>query len=119
MGRSLRVASALGRMDLQTHVNSPDAAPRQPVQMIAVGASYVFDPGVDGLASIYAARVLERGKDPRSLCAEIRADDLGLADRGPQRRAHVARTRTSRFGRGTAAHLRSQVSPDQSPRPSE
>jgi LysM repeat protein/uncharacterized protein YvpB len=76
----------------------------------AVGASYAFDPGVDGLASIYAARVLERGIDPRALCADIRADRQGLVDRGPQRRALMARTRTSRFGRGTAAHLRLQVS---------
>jgi len=72
---------------------------------IAVGASYAFDPGVDGLASIYAARVLDRGIDPRALCAEIRADRLGLVDRGPQRRAMLERTRTTRFGRGTAAHL--------------
>jgi LysM repeat protein/uncharacterized protein YvpB len=75
-----------------------------------VGASYAFDPGVDGLASIYAARVLERGIDPRALCADIRADRQGLVDRGSQRRALMARTRTSRFGRGTSAHLRLQVS---------
>ena len=31
-----------------------------------VGASYAFDPGADGMAGIYAARVLERGIDPRA-----------------------------------------------------
>jgi LysM repeat protein/uncharacterized protein YvpB len=96
-----------------------DAAPRQLALTTAVGASYAFDPGVDGLASIYAARVLERGIDPRALCAEIRADRLGLVDRGPQRRALLARTRTARFGRGTAAHLQSRVSQDRSSAVSE
>jgi LysM repeat protein len=119
MERSLRVSSGQAHGDLQAQVSTPDAAPRQPVLTTAVGASYAFDPGVDGLASIYAARVLERGIDPRALCAEIRADRLGLVDRGPQRRALLARTRTSRFGRGTAAHLRLQGSPNQPPRPSE
>ena len=120
MERSLRVSSGQAHADLQRVGSArPDAAPRQPVLTTAVGASYAFDPGVDGLASIYAARVLERGIDPRILCAEIRADRLGLVDRGPQRRALLARTRTSRFGRGTAAHLRSQVSSVQQPRSSE
>ncbi len=113
MERSLRVSSGQARLDLHAQVSTASAAPRQPVLTTAVGASYAFDPGVDGLASIYAARVLERGIDPRVLCAEIRADRLGLVDRGPQRRALLARTRTSRFGRGTAAHLRSQASPIQ------
>src|SRR5918998_314438 len=80
-------------------------------------ASHSTVSSADGLASIYAARVLERGVDPRALCAEIRADRLGFVDRGPQRRALMARTRTSRFGRGTAAHLRSQTIPSQPPRP--
>jgi len=119
MERSRHVSSGQARLDLQTHISTPEAAPRQPALTTAVGASYAFDPGVDGLASIYAARVLERGIDPRVLCAEIRADRLGLVDRGPQRRALLARTRTSRFGRGTAAHLRLQNSPNETPRPTE
>src|SRR5687768_13816539 len=116
MERSLRVSSGQAHVDLLD--TTAEAAPRQPVLTTAVGASYAFDPGVDGLAGIYAARVLERGIDPRALCAEIRADRLGLIDRGPQRRALLARTRTSRFGRGTAAHLRLQVSPNQPPQTS-
>jgi hypothetical protein len=119
MERSLRVSSGQSRLDLQTHVSTPEAAPRQSVLTTAVGASYAFDPGVDGLASIYAARVLERGIDPRVLCAEIRADRLGLVDRGPQLRALLARSRASRFGRGTAAHLHLVRFPSQPPRPSE
>src|SRR5918998_527403 len=111
MERSLGVSDVHARLDLHATVGSADAASRQPVLATAVGASYAFDPGVDGLASIYAARVLDRGVDPRALCAEIRADRLGLVDRGPQRRALMARTRTSRFGRGTAAHLGSQTAP--------
>jgi len=93
-------------LDSNGTVSSADAAPRQLLITTAVGASYAFDPGVDGLASIYAARVLDRGIDPRVLCAEIRADRLGLVDRGPQRRVMLERTRSKRFGRGTAAHLR-------------
>src|SRR5918998_212856 len=111
MERSLDVLGGQARLDLLD--STPDAEPPQPVLTTAVGASYAFDPGVDGLASIYAARVLERGIDPRALCADIRADRLGLIDRGPQRRALQARTRTSRFGRGTAGHLRLQASPNQ------
>src|SRR5215216_2604917 len=106
MERSLRVSSGQERSDVHAQASMAGAEPRQPLLTTAVGASYAFDPGVDGLASIYAARVLERGIDPRVLCAEIRADRLGLVDRGPQRRAMLARTRISRFGRGTAAHLR-------------
>src|SRR5215210_3496931 len=105
MEPSIHVSHGEARLDLHVQAGTPDAAPRQSVLTTAVGASYAFDPGVDGLASIYAARVLERGIDPRALCAEIRADRLGIIDRGPQRRALMARTRTSRFGRGTAAHL--------------
>jgi LysM repeat protein/uncharacterized protein YvpB len=77
---------------------------RQPGDATAIGASYVFDPAADGLAGIYARRVLERGIDPRVLCAEVRADRLGVADRGVMPRAG-ARSRLIRFGRGTAAHL--------------
>src|SRR5688500_4131010 len=113
MEQSLRVSGGQAHSDLNSRVGTPDAAPRQPVLTTAVGASYAFDPGVDGLASIYAARVLDRGIDPRALCAEIRADRLGLVDRGPQRRALLARTRISRFGRGTAAHLSSPAFPNQ------
>jgi hypothetical protein len=112
MERSLSVSSGQERSGVGK-ISTASVEPRQPVLTTAVGASYAFDPGVDGLASIYAARVLERGIDPRVLCAEIRADRLGLVDRGPQRRAMLARTRTSRFGRGTAAHLRFQASPNQ------
>ena len=117
MERSLPVSSGPADQDLQTLIHTPEAALRQAVLTTAVGASYAFDPGVDGLASIYAARVLERGIDPRTLCAEIRADRLGLVDRGPQRRALLARTRTSRFGRGTAAHFRLQGASSQPPQP--
>src|SRR5215207_1563799 len=113
MDQSLRVSSGPACLDLHAQVSTASVEPRQSVLTTAVGASYAFDPGVDGLVSIYAARVLERGIDPRVICAEIRADRLGLVDRGPQRRALLARTRTSRFGRGTAAHLRAQVSLNQ------
>lgn len=73
--------------------------------MTAVGASYAFDPRADGIAGIYANRVLERGIDPRALCAEIRAEREGAPDRGAARRAMLSRPRVSRFGRGTATHL--------------
>ena len=117
MERSLHVSNGQVGGDLHAQISMPGSAPRHPVLTTAVGASYAFDPGVDGLASIYAARVLERGIDPRVLCAEIRADRLGVVDRGPQRRALLARTRTSRFGRGTAAHLRLQGASTQPPQP--
>jgi LysM repeat protein len=110
MELSLRVSDEYACSDSQSTVGGAEATSREPVLTTAVGASYAFDPGVDGLASIYAARVLERGVDPRGLCAEIRADRLGLVARGPQRRALLARTRTSRFGRGTAAHLQLRIS---------
>ncbi|HEX2280979.1 MAG TPA: LysM peptidoglycan-binding domain-containing protein [Thermomicrobiales bacterium] len=110
MELSLRVSDESACPDLRLTVGGAGATRRQPVPTTAVGASYAFDPGVDGLASIYAARVLERGVDPRGLCADIRADRLGLVDRGPQRRALLTRSRTSRFGRGTAAHLQLRVS---------
>src|ERR671913_1107166 len=113
MEQSLRVSK------VHMRVSATEAESRQPAKAIAVGASYSFDPGADGMASIYAARVLERGIDPRALCADIRADRLGLIDRGAQRRALLARTRTSRFGRGTAEHLRLQASPNQPSRASE
>src|SRR4051812_21239350 len=106
MERSLRVSDGHAHLESHATVSAVDAASRQSLLTTAVGASYAFDPGIDGLASIYAARVLERGIDPRALCAEIRADRLGLVDRGPQRRAMQGRTRTTRFGRGTATHLR-------------
>src|SRR5215212_4596500 len=117
MDGSLRVSGRQACLDLRAQVGTASVEPRQPVLTTAVGASYAFDPGVDGLASIYAARVLERGIDPRVLCAEIRADRLGLVDRGPQKRALMARNRTSRFGRGTSAHLRSQDLQNEPPRP--
>jgi len=117
MEQTFRVSDGQPCLDSDSTVSSAEAASRQPVVATAVGASYAFDPGVDGLASIYAARVLERGIDPRALCAEIRADRLGLVDRGPQRRALMARTRPSRFGRGTAAHLQSQALENELSRP--
>ena len=88
----------------------------QAVQMTAVGASYAFNPGSDGLAAIYAARVLERGIDPRALCADIRADRLGISDRAAARRARQARSRLTRFGRGTAPQI-AAASAAPSPRP--
>jgi hypothetical protein len=103
MERALRVS------DVHMRVRASERASRQPALATAVGASYAFDPGADGLASIYAARVLERGVDPRALCADLRADELGHAERGTRRRALMTRTHTNRFGRGTAAHLQSQT----------
>ena len=99
MERSHRVSN------VHVQDSSSEAEPRKPVLTTAVGASYAFDPGADGLAGIYATRVLERGIDPRALCADVRADRLGLVDRGPQRRTLKARSSTARFGRGTATHL--------------
>jgi uncharacterized protein YvpB/LysM repeat protein len=72
---------------------------------IAVGASFAFDPGKDGLASIYANRIVERGGDPRAITAQVRADRMGVTERGAVSRALIERPRTVRFGRGTAAHL--------------
>src|SRR3954470_10240097 len=117
MERSLRVSGGHAHLESHAIVSNVDAASRQLLHTTAVGASYAFDPGVDGLASIYAARVLDRGIDPRALCAEIRADRLGLVDRGPQRRAMLERTHTKRFGRGTAAHLRLPAFVNQPPLP--
>src|SRR5688500_18302821 len=119
MERSRRVSGGQAHSDPNARVGMPDAAPQQPLLTTAVGASYALDPGVDGMASIYVTRVLERGIDPRALCAEIRADRLGIVDRGPQRRSQLGRSRTSRFGRGTAAHLLSQVTSDHTPQPSQ
>ena len=87
--------------------NRSNAVPRlaQPFIETAVGASYAFDPGADGLASLYATRILDRGIDPRALCAEIRADRLGSHERGAVSRALMQRSRATRFGRGTAPHL--------------
>ncbi len=103
MEQSLRVSK------MHMRVSATEAESRQPARAIAVGASYSFDPGADGMASIYAARVLERGVDPRALCADVRADRLGHAEGGIRRRALLTRTRATRFGRGTAAHLQSQA----------
>jgi LysM repeat protein/uncharacterized protein YvpB len=95
-----------------------EAGRSAPLQIAAVGASYAFDPGADGLAAIYAARVLERGLDPRALCADIRADRLGVPDRAAARRARLARSRVTRFGRGTAPQI-AAASAGPSPRPRE
>lgn len=88
---------------------------RPPVRATLVGASYAFDPGADGLASIYATRLLDRGVDPRALCAEIRADRLGVPERGATNRALMERTRVSRFGRGTARHLQAAQTGQRTP----
>lgn len=69
-----------------------------------VGASYAFDPAADGIAGIYALRVLERGVDPRSLCAAFRADRYTPAERWPARLSSSHGVRPTRFGRGTASH---------------
>ena len=98
--------------NVHVRASTPEAETPLPPLTTMVGASYAFDPGADGLASIYAARVLERGIDPRALCAEVRADRLGHPERGSQRRMLMSRTRAARFGRGTAAHLQSQSTAD-------
>ncbi len=80
--------------------------------MPIAGASHAFDPGSDGLAGIYASRVLERGVDPRALCAEVRADRRGAPERGAVSRALMERPRAARFGRGTANHLAAMADND-------
>jgi uncharacterized protein YvpB/LysM repeat protein len=77
---------------------------------VAVGASFSWDPGKDGLASIYANRVVERGGDPRAITAQVRAERMGVTERGAVSRALIERPRTVRFGRGTAAHLQALAS---------
>ena len=79
--------------------------------VVPVGASFAFDPGADGLAGIYAARVLDRGVDPRALCAEVRADRRGIPEHGAVARALLSQPRPVRFGRGTAAHLQVTAHP--------
>lgn len=106
MAQTIDVALARG-----TETNN-----RRPSVSAPVGASFAFDPKADGIASVYATRVLERGIDPRTLCAEIRADRLGSTDREPRRRAFFTRPRTVRFGRGTANHLERTGSRMPSPR---
>lgn len=82
-----------------------------------VGASCVWDPGKDGLASIYANRIVERGGDPRAITAQVRADRMGVSERGAVNRALIERPRTVRFGRGTAAHLQALADQPLSPVP--
>jgi LysM repeat protein/uncharacterized protein YvpB len=77
----------------------------RPAMAAAVGASCSFDPGADGMAGIYASRLLDRGLDPRAVCADVRADRLGNSESGVASRSHVRRIRVSRFGRGTGPHL--------------
>lgn len=108
MAPALRVSTSA-----TSSVSSPEST-----SATAVGASYVFDPGREGLAGIYATRILDRGGDPRAVCAEVRADRLGLPERGAISRALMERERTSRFGRGTAAHLHAVTArPRQAPAP--
>jgi LysM repeat protein/uncharacterized protein YvpB len=99
MGQALRVTDSA----------ASNSSFRFPQAATAVGASYSFDPGADGLAGIYATRLLERGVDPRALCAEVRADRLGVSERGATIRTLMERPRVSRFGRGTAKHLQAQA----------
>jgi hypothetical protein len=82
-----------------------------PRVFVPVGASFAFDPGADGLAGMYASRVLERGVDPRALCAEVRADRRGTPEHGAVMRALLTQPRVVRFGRGTAAHLQATAHP--------
>ena len=95
-------------MALVQRTASPSAGRNEvhePSRQSTVGASFPFDPGRDGLASIYATRLLDRGVDPRALCAEVRADRQGTPERGALSRALMQRNRAVRFGRGTAPHL--------------
>jgi hypothetical protein len=86
---------------------------------IPVGASFAFDPGADGLAGIYAIRVLDRGIDPRALSAEVRADRRGIPEHPTVVRSLLSQPRAMRFGRGTAAHLQATAhpAPRSAPRP--
>lgn len=86
-----------------------DARPAQ--RAAPVGASFAFDPGADGLAGIYATRLLDRGVDPRALSAEVRADRRGIPDHGVVARALLSQPRAVRFGRGTAVHLHATAHP--------
>jgi hypothetical protein len=87
------------------------AAPRT-----IVGASFTFDPAADGMAGIYAVRVLDRGGDPRALCAELRFDKLGGSERTEGRRTSTLPLRADSFGRGTAAHRPASPASNASPR---
>lgn len=90
---------------LSAHDAGIAAAKFEAAAATAVGASYDFSPGSDGLPSIYASRALDRGVDPRALYAQVRADRLGASERGVVSRALIERPRATRFGRGTVAHL--------------
>jgi hypothetical protein len=83
-----------------------------------VGASYTFDPAADGMAGIYAVRVLDRGGDPRALYAEIRAERGSSTERRDLRRAHASPIRTVSFGRGSASHQPGPTAASQPPRSS-
>ncbi len=72
--------------------------------LTAVGASYTFDPVADGMAGIYAVRVLDRGGDPRALYAEFRAERGSSTERSDRRRTHTSPVRSVSFGRGSASH---------------
>jgi hypothetical protein len=94
-----------------TTPEADEAARPAPRVVVPVGASFAFDPGADGLAGMYASRVLERGIDPRALCAEVRADRRGTPEHGAVMRALLSQPRAVRFGRGTAAHLQATAPP--------
>jgi uncharacterized protein YvpB/LysM repeat protein len=87
-------------------------------QATAVGASYAFDPAADGIAGIYATRVIARGVDPRALCAELRGNrQVGVAAIDVVDRQRAA-ARTVRFGRGTSGHRQAPSSVPSTARPS-
>jgi len=79
-------------------------AARTAVLSAVVGASYTFDPAADGMAGIYAVRVLDRGGDPRALYAVIRADRGSSTEKSELRRVHTSYARALSFGRGSASH---------------
>jgi uncharacterized protein YvpB/LysM repeat protein len=86
-------------------------------QSTAVGASYSFDPAADGIAGIYASRVIARGIDPRALCAELRGHRQGASERMDVVDRGLAAARAVRFGRVTAAHRQAPPPIPPPPRP--
>ena len=82
-------------------------AARTAALVAVVGASYTFDPAADGMAGIYAVRVLDRGGDPRALYAEIRADRGSSTERSDLRRAlHLTRSHRQFWSRISVAPAR-------------
>lgn len=85
------------------HQSSRSTTEATPSRQIPAGASYDFDPDSDGIAAIYAQRVIARGVDPRALCAEIRGHRQFGPGESPEFDARLVAARTTRFGRGTAS----------------